>query len=447
LIEQAIFTSAETDRLSGYQVVATSFGVSDEDKRELAIWGPSHGSLIDSGPEGVSFNFHPLPSGAHCVSRTTLAGGEYSGRGEQVYTQCLVVPPDELARFANNPFAVLRAALAGGSLEVHRQIPKKLEPMQLLGRSAAVDSSLLFRLSQRPGAPWLATLVQAALSCPSVALTGSSEPEHLIAGILNCLPPECRTQFSFSTGLTYSPRRPFRIVTLNHDPAERRRAERRFNATVLDLAEPAPAEFAPNDGWPRLIEHVLKTGQMSFLASQFSKRRFELTVDDLPALGLQLMEEFDLHSLPAKPRRDKKAKSKEDQPSQPRDWLDGLQHAHSAHLKFRGSATLAESNTEKPPAPSKHLNTDSPELLERLELLDDLVFEAIDGNAEALARLREEWPKLHHEIGEDLLEESREQYLRHALFIWQGSVEQSGVQDPARAIHALDVLSVLFDEG
>lgn len=110
LIEQAVFTSAETDRSAGYQIVAASPGLGEADLRELAAWGPSHGSLVDPSPDGVSFNFHPLKSGRYCVSRTTSSGWEYSGRGAaRVYTQCLVLPGDELARFANNPFAVLLA--------------------------------------------------------------------------------------------------------------------------------------------------------------------------------------------------------------------------------------------------------------------------------------------------------------------------------------------------
>ena len=60
LIEQAVFTSAETDRSAGYQIVAASPGLGEADLRELAAWGPSHGSLVDPSPDGVSFNFHPL---------------------------------------------------------------------------------------------------------------------------------------------------------------------------------------------------------------------------------------------------------------------------------------------------------------------------------------------------------------------------------------------------
>ena len=450
MIEQAVFTSAETNRLAGYQVVATSPGVSEADRRELAIWGPSHGSLIDESPDGVSFNFHPLSEGNYCISRTTLAGGEYSGRGHQVYTQCLVVPAEELARFANNPFAVLRAALAGGALEVHRRVPQQLEPLQLLGHSAAVDASLLSRLCQRPGPRWLATLVQAALSQKSLALVGSDETEHLIAGLLNCLPPECRTQFSFSTGLRYSPRRPFRLVTLDDDKAEWRQMERRHGATVLDLSQAPPDEYAPIDGWARLIERVLQAGNLSFLAAQFSKRRFELLPEDLPALGLQLLEESEELILLAKREEEKKAKSKPSKPTVPSDWLDGLQHAHSAHRQFGGSAklsTVESTPMTEIPKPSQVLSPESPEVLEKLEMLDDLVFEAIEGKEDALLTLREIWPKLHDELGYELLAESREQYLYHALFIWQGSIEPGGVREASRAVAALEVLSILFDDA
>src|SRR3990172_2377840 len=152
LIEQAVFTSAETDQSAGYQVVATSAGVSEADAKELAVWGPSHDALLESTPNAVSYNFHPLPSGSYCVSRTTPAGWEYSGRGgARVYSQCLVVSTKTLARFANNPFALLRAALAAGLLELHDEGPKRLGPLRLAGRAAAGDSSLLGPPCARPG--------------------------------------------------------------------------------------------------------------------------------------------------------------------------------------------------------------------------------------------------------------------------------------------------------
>ena len=116
LVEQAIFTSAVTDRAQGYQLTSRSPGISDADARELAVWGPSHDSLLEGHGATGSVNFNRLSSGAYAISRTTTGGAEYSGRGgAQVYTQFLVVSPELLARFANNPFAILRAATAVGA--------------------------------------------------------------------------------------------------------------------------------------------------------------------------------------------------------------------------------------------------------------------------------------------------------------------------------------------
>ena len=47
-IEQAIFTSAKSDRASGYHLVSRSPGITEADARDLASWGPSHDSLLGS---------------------------------------------------------------------------------------------------------------------------------------------------------------------------------------------------------------------------------------------------------------------------------------------------------------------------------------------------------------------------------------------------------------
>ena len=441
LIEQAIFTSARTERFDGYQVAATSPGVVEADARALAAWGPSHDALLDTSPDGVSFNFHPLPSGAHCVSRTTAAGPEYSGRGGlRVYTQCLIVPADVLARFANNPFAVLRAAFAAGVIKTHQNIPARLEPVNLMGRSATVDATLLARLVANPGADWLAALVDAALYHETLGLVGGPPAEHLIAGLINCLPPECRTAFSFSTGLVYSSRRPFRMVALPDDSAGRRRAQHQYHLNVFDLSQAAPpTEAASLDGWARFLHRVLQAGRTSFLAAQFSKRRFALTPADLPALGLELLEEWDAASLP----EDDGPGAGEPAPHPPAmtDCLGQCQRAHAAHQRFEGSASAVQ---EKPQPKGMRLDPHSPETMEKLERLDDLVFGAMGGKRAALEELRRAWPDLRDSLDDDLLSESREQYVRRALLLWENSVEPDGLRVPENAMLAMDVLCVLF---
>ena len=123
-VEQAIFTSVDTDRAAGYQIAARSPGVCEADAQELAVWGPSHDAMLDSGPEAESFNFHPLPSGAHCISRTMPAGWEYGGGRQRVCTHCLIVPPEVLARFGNNPVRPDSGGLGATAVaEARRALP------------------------------------------------------------------------------------------------------------------------------------------------------------------------------------------------------------------------------------------------------------------------------------------------------------------------------------
>ena len=56
-------------------------------------------------------------------------------------------------------------------------------------------------------------------------------------------------------------------------------------------------------------------------------------------------------------------------------------------------------------------------------------------------------PEVLGELDDELVADSREQYLRYALSIWKECAEPTGVRNPSRAVQALDVLCVLFDEA
>jgi hypothetical protein len=439
LVEQAIFTSLDTDRTAGYQVVAKSDGVSDADAKELVFWGPTHDSMLVFGPEAESFNFHPLASGAYCVSRTVSTGWNRSSGKQHVATQCLVVPPDVLARFGNNPFALLQAASATGAWHTNEIHGPTLAPIELSGGAAPIDQVLLGQLAVNPGPENMAALVQTAREAACLALAGSPSPMQLIAGLFSCLPLECRLQFSFSTGLKYSPRRPFRIVALSGDEAERQWVAHYPNVVVLELQSGKTSEAGPLDGWSQLIQRTLATDRVAFLAGQASKRRFHLDLDDLPALGLQLLEELDTSDLSDAETEYVAAATSEESRNQ-------AQRAHAAHHhQFSKSVESVRKALASINAPSTYLDPDSPEVLEKLEQLDDLVYEAISGRTDLVDQLREEWPKVVAELGEAMLAESREQYLRYALSIWDECTDADGIRNPTRAIQALDVLCLLFD--
>jgi hypothetical protein len=99
----------------------------------------------------------------------------------------------------------------------------------------------------------------------------------------------------------------------------------------------------------------------------------------------------------------------------------------------------------RPGPPSKDLDPTDPEVLARLERLDDLVFDAISGKQASLDELAQFWPKVRSELGGPLLAESREQYLRYALTSWEKLAQRDGVRSPSLAMQSLEVLCVLFD--
>ena len=275
LVEQAIFASARNGHAEGYHLVERTCGLAESDARELTQWGPSHDSLADSGPEAVSYNFFGLESGAYCVSKTIAAGAEYSGRGgAQVQTQCLVVPAAVLARFSNNPFAVLRAAasddLYAGAANGDQEPAARRAPLRLVGRAAAVDHMLLAQLALAPGPEAMAALVQCVLSSRRLVVV-CPNGDRLLAGLISCLPLERRLGISLSTGLKLSPRRPFRVSTAPADSPELRRQARALDAEVILLDQIGQIAVAA-DSWPGAVEVALRESRFSQLAAEIVRR-------------------------------------------------------------------------------------------------------------------------------------------------------------------------------
>jgi hypothetical protein len=267
-VEQAIFTSLKTRRQEGYQLAATSPGVSAEVAKELAQWGPAHDSLVVNEIGNQSFNFHPLESGDYCVSRTIAAGDEYSGRaGPRIYTQMLIVPPALLERFANNPFAILEAADASGQMPVHELVPERLDPVRLLGRASLVNPWRLTEVLAEGGVNQLALFVHMAVQSPRLAVRSLGPLERLLQAFFYLLPLKQRLDFSFSTGLRFSARRPLRLLALSPDTSEQRNLARSTGAALLDYTLcdlPGIDDLQP--GWAQLVRDLLRGGQVNLIA-------------------------------------------------------------------------------------------------------------------------------------------------------------------------------------
>jgi GTPase-associated protein 1, N-terminal domain type 2 len=444
LIEQAIFTSAVTERAQGYQIVCRSPGLSEVDATELAVWGPSHDSLLETAGKRTSVNFFRLHSGAYSVSLTAAAGVEYSGRGGKIYTHFLVVPPELLARFSNNPFALLRAARALGALEPRDNWAEPLEPLTLSGHNAPVDTTLLAQLARGPGPAAMATLVQAALASDRLAVASAIASDRLIAGLINLLPLECRPEFSFSTGLKCSPGRAVRISCLPDDTACWR-ATARCGSTLLDLNNVQLDEHMSWKGWAGCVAEILQSGKLSLLVAELEQSRPWLNCRNLHLLSNQVESDLEHGTRPSAPARSTGNET----------WgTSAVQSFGSYGLHERSDAAHGPIHASGSPSAAAVLRVvdqlavllagQPTEIVELLERIDELVFSAINGDDRALVELEVLWPAVVDELDVYVIDQTREQYLRLVLALCSDCIGEE-VRKPERAVAAIDVLGVLFE--
>ncbi|MCL4192616.1 MAG: hypothetical protein KJZ87_12870, partial [Thermoguttaceae bacterium] len=224
---------------------------------------------------------------------------------------------------------------------------------------------------------------------------------------------------------------------LSSDLEEQRRVERTYGITVLRVNEGAEPNPGAMGSWSRLIARVLRSGRINFLSERLAALQLGTDLESLPLCGLQLLEDFDAESVTCPTPSSAEP---------PDEALPGFVSTAPSGRAAASEPALAVACECPPTAPSKVLDPDSPEVQAKLEELDDLVYESMGGGDNAIERLQMVWPKLREELGDQLLAESREQYLRYALSIWEQCAAPEGARSSARTARALDVLCLLFDE-
>jgi hypothetical protein len=117
------------------------------------------------------------------------------------------------------------------------------------------------------------------------------------------------------------------------------------------------------------------------------------------------------------------------------------QRPHAAHAGH--SLDSASASSSDPTLPSQMLHPDSDHVRALLEELDDVIYLAIGGDADSLQQAYQLWPKVLEEIGWELVEESREQYLRYSTDLAR-RFEHAELRDPERALSAIEIIELLM---
>jgi hypothetical protein len=327
---------------------------------------------------------------------------------------------------------------------VHDPVPVTLEPVRLAGRAPAVDLGLLAQLARDPGPAAMATLVQAALANERLAIFAEAPTEQLIAGLFNVLPVECRTEFSFATGLKFSPSRFVRLSALPTEQSSWRALER-AGVSILRLDSTSHHDDEHWQGWAAWLAGVFSSGKLSVLAAELDEERPGLSSAELDDLAVQIQASLRSGATKAAKAPARSSKRVPAPSAAPPARGGSRQRADAAHKARQGLLVEGRSRTAQLDALADKLAEQPPAILELLERVDDLVFAAISGDRGALEELESLWPKVAAQLDDELLELSREQYLRCALSICSDVAEDEIVR-PDRALSAVDVLCVLFEE-
>lgn len=211
-VEQAVFTSSDRGPMKGYQLVSKSPGIDRNLTQELCRWGPTKGA--SENPEDWTLHCFPITDDFVAIARTTLGGPEYSGRGgTQVVTIILVFRNEQLEPFAFNPIAVAQTAMAMGYLKLPLEMEREPLPCATLPSGSLIErrgASHDYRTSEN-----CEQLLNKAASLIEderrLAIIGPIDPIATVDRLIQRLPLESRSGFSFTTGLPQSVRRPFQL--------------------------------------------------------------------------------------------------------------------------------------------------------------------------------------------------------------------------------------------
>ncbi|MDO4550586.1 MAG: hypothetical protein Q4C96_04975 [Planctomycetia bacterium] len=249
-----------------YDFLALSREIKKSDLEEIASWSARGGECfakygVQNGMERVNWNFHPLPSGAYCVSQTLQL--PYVTRQDS-FTHGLIITPKILQNFANNPVLLIELLEKQGfwqaGAEVLRQLilyfreenyfktekfaytqisDKKYPVLRMIpveGSAEVVRTGFLRKTGENMGVFQLVSVLDAILQNVTTVITGKVSPLSLMKTIFDMLPVNCRPELSFSTKLSFSPERPFRVIFTGENIFEQKRVRQSFNLPQVSFS-------------------------------------------------------------------------------------------------------------------------------------------------------------------------------------------------------------------
>lgn len=91
------------------------------------------------------------------------------------------------------------------------------------------------------------------------------------------------------------------------------------------------------------------------------------------------------------------------------------------------------------------MTDDESRIVEQLEILDDIIYPAIDGDASAQQAAPVAWEQTLSVLGEEAVRETRHEYLRHARQTWN-YLRSQALAHPEQILAVMNIILMLSGE-
>ncbi len=207
-VEQAVFASSDRGNVKGYQLVAQSAGIDSAQAIEITRWAPTR--LPSDASDHWTISAWTLPDNTVAVTRTVYGGPEYSERGGiQVVTLFLLLGGEQFRAYDYNAISVVKTAMALGYLRLPFDMPRRELPRVGLPGHPIIESARIgYQANTNPYRALLDRISAALADSKRVAVVGLSDQIGAVEELISRMTFAQRRNFSFTTGLSPSIRRP-----------------------------------------------------------------------------------------------------------------------------------------------------------------------------------------------------------------------------------------------
>jgi len=230
--DHAIYTSVVTKKVTGYQFIAWSPGVTQQDLKIIQ----SHTTFVRTLPYDASFKssirFYRLDSKRHCLTMMVNAGKDSAGRPNRIYSHNFILSQQHLEVLKFNPFRLDPQAFI-----LNDELRGTLEPVEV---GLTEERMILDPILDLMDPTDMTSFLNAYLSPQKIVVVevpGDKDMSELLHALISILPVRARQNFRFSSYSMAPGDRNFKVTVIPENIKVYPSSNVPENFAIIDLVD------------------------------------------------------------------------------------------------------------------------------------------------------------------------------------------------------------------